>query len=169
MKKYIALLVCLFELTVLINFAPAQTIKESSPQVRQKTFEKIWETVNEKYFDANFGGIDWKAAHDRYAPQVAQVKSDAEFYNLIKAMLGELKVSHLQILTPDILDRFKAVDTTTGLTLREIENQVVITRLSENSSAAKANLKTGFVITKISTTQSANFTVSRTRRCAFHT
>ncbi len=67
----------------------SSTIKESSPQVRQKTFEKIWETVNEKYFDANFGGIDWKAAHDRYAPQVAQVKSDAEFYNLIKAMLGE--------------------------------------------------------------------------------
>jgi len=149
MKKYIALFVCLFELTVLINFAPAQTIKESSPQVRQKTFEKIWETVNEKYFDANFGGIDWKAAHDRYAPQVAQVKSDAEFYNLMKTMLGELKTSHLQILTPDVLERFKAVGTTTGLTLREIENQVVITRLSENSSAAKANLKTGFVITKI--------------------
>ncbi len=33
--------------------------------------------------------------------------------------------------------------------MREIENQVVITRLSEKSAAAKADLKTGYVITKI--------------------
>ncbi len=99
MKKYTAFVLCLFIATFAINFVSAQT--ESSPQIRQKTFEKIWQTVNDKYFDANFGGVDWRAAQSRYAPQVAQVKSDAEFYDLMKTMLGELKVSHLEILTPD--------------------------------------------------------------------
>jgi hypothetical protein len=53
------------------NFVSAQTTKESSPQIRQKTFEQVWQTVNDKYFDANFGGVDWKAVHERYAPRFA--------------------------------------------------------------------------------------------------
>ena len=149
MKKYTALFVCLFVLTVLINFTSAQTKSESSSQLRQKTFEKVWKTVNEKYFDANFGGVDWKAARDRYAPQVAQVKSDAEFYELMEKMLGEFKVSHLEILTPETIARLREPGATTGLVFREIENQIVITRMLENSFAAKANLKVGFVVTKI--------------------
>ncbi len=149
MKKYTALFVCLLVITVLINFASAQTKSESNPQLRQKTFEKVWKTVNEKYFDPNFGGVDWRAAHDRYAPQVAQVRSDAEFYVLMEKMLGEFKVSHLEILAPNTIARLREPGATTGLVFREIENQIVIARLSENSSAAKANLKTGFVATKI--------------------
>lgn len=142
MKKYIALAAFLFALNVAI-FA------QSSPQIRQKTFEKIWQTVNDKYFDPNFGGVDWKAAHERYAPQVANAKTDAEFFALMEKMLGEIKTSHLEILTPDTLEKLKAPGATTGLGLREIENQVVITRLLDDSSAAKANLKLGYAITKI--------------------
>jgi hypothetical protein len=37
------------------SFVSAQTTKENSPQLRQKTFEKVWQTVNDKYFDAKFG------------------------------------------------------------------------------------------------------------------
>ncbi|MDQ3181822.1 MAG: S41 family peptidase [Acidobacteriota bacterium] len=147
MKKYIALVACLLVLTFAVNFVSAQT--ESTPQIRQKTFEKIWKTVNEKFYDANFGGIDWKAAKMRYAPQVAQVKSDAEFYELMERMLGEFKVSHLEIITPDIITRLREPGATTGLGLREIENQVVIARLLDDSSAAKAGLRMGYVVTKI--------------------
>ena len=147
MKKIVAPLACLFVLIFTVHLVSAQT--ESAREIRQKTFEKIWQTVNEKYFDPKFGGVDWRAARERYAPQVADAKNDAEFYELMKTMLGELKVSHLEILTPDVLAKLKAVGATTGLTLREIENQVVITDLAENSAAAKADLKTGFVITKI--------------------
>jgi len=77
------------------------------------------------------------------------VKSDAEFYELMEKMLSELKVSHLEIITPDTLARLREPGATTGLVLRQIENQVVIGNLFENSSAAKAGLKTGFVVTKI--------------------
>ena len=65
-------------------------------------------------------------------------------------MLGEFKVSHLQVITPDTLARLKEPGATTGLVLCEINNQVVIRHLLENSAAAKAGLKAGFVVTKIS-------------------
>jgi hypothetical protein len=33
-----------------------------------KTFDVVWKTVNEKYFDPTFGGVDWMAIRERYAP-----------------------------------------------------------------------------------------------------
>lgn len=127
----------------------AQTTKGSNPQLRQKTFEKVWQTVNDKYFDAKFGGVDWRQVHERYAPQAAKVKTDAELHQLLNKMLGELKVSHMGILTPETLEKLKQPPTATGLSLREIENQIVVTRLIEDSSALEAGIRRGFVVKKI--------------------
>lgn len=127
----------------------AQAQNESTPQIRQKTFEKVWKIVNENFYDANFGGVDWKKVRADYAPKISTVKSDAELYVLLNKMLGELKVSHLVVLTPDELKRLSGVPASTGLGLREIDKQIVITRILENSSAAKAGLKTGYVVVKI--------------------
>ena len=47
----------LFVLFVFPAFVSAQTTENNS-RIRQKTFEKVWQTVNGKYFDPNFGGVD---------------------------------------------------------------------------------------------------------------
>ncbi|MEP6925637.1 MAG: S41 family peptidase [Pyrinomonadaceae bacterium] len=150
MKRNILFLVALVYLTVASNLVFAQKTAQSEQQVRQKTFEKVWQTINEKYFDPTFGGVDWRAARTAYAPQIAQVKSDAEFYELLNTMLGELKISHMEVWSPETIAKLKTVATTTGLGLREMDNRlVVVTRVLENSSAAKAGIKTGFVIAEI--------------------
>ena len=64
---------------------------QTTVDIRQKTFEKIWKTVDEKFWDPTFGGVDWNGIHDRYAQEVAAVKSDKEFYDMMDKMLGELK------------------------------------------------------------------------------
>lgn len=149
MKRNILFLVIPLYLTAISSLVLAQQGTESAPQIRQKTFEKVWQTVNEKFFDPNFRGVDWQALHARYAPQVAAVKTDTELYKLLNRMLGELKVSHMQILTPGQVSILKAPPVTTGVVLREIENQIVVTRVIENSSAAKAGIKTGYVVVKV--------------------
>lgn len=149
MKKFFLVLVAFFYLSLISNSAFAQQTAESTLKIRQKTFEAVWRTVNEKYFDANFGGVDWKKVHDDYAPLIAQVKTDAEFYALLDKMLGELKISHFGIIKPEDLARLKKPAVTFGFWLREIENQVVITRVLKNSSAEQAGLKTGFIIKKV--------------------
>ena len=116
MRKHAVLFVQLFVAAIFLstyNFVFAQT--ESSPQIRQKTFEKVWKTVDEKFYDANFGGVDWKAIHERYTPQVAQVKTDAELHDLLNRMLGEIKTSHLQIFTPETLAKLKSPPVSTGM------------------------------------------------------
>ena len=122
---------------------------EIDPQVRQKTFDVVWKTVNEKFYDPKFGGVDWAKIHEKYEPQVANVKTDNEFYELLEIMLKELHVSHIGVIRPEDLDRITRPEVITGFALKDIDNQVVITRIVGNSSAAKAGLRLGFVIKKI--------------------
>jgi carboxyl-terminal processing protease len=136
-----------FSLTLTPNAIFAQS--GSNPKIRQQTFDKVWQTINEKYFDANFNGVNWKAVRGKYAPRLPTVKNDEELYELLNEMMSELKVSHLEIVTPDDLAKAKNPPVTTGIGLRELDNQAVVTRVFENSPAAKAGVKTGYAVTKV--------------------
>jgi tellurite resistance protein len=63
--------VALVSLTFTVNIVIAQTKGEIDPQLRQKTFDVVWRTINEKYFDPESGGVDWAKMHEKYEPQVA--------------------------------------------------------------------------------------------------
>src|SRR3954453_11274236 len=47
-------------------------------ELREKTFERVWQTVNEENFDPTFGGVDWVAVYSRYAPRVTGLSTDRQ-------------------------------------------------------------------------------------------
>jgi carboxyl-terminal processing protease len=120
---------------------------------RQQTFEQVWNTVNEKHFDPTFGGVDWKAVRAKYEPRVSRVKTNAELYRLLEEMLGELKQSHFHIIP---IESFVEGDTKeedksgiVGLELCIVEGRAIITRVEQDSPAARAGLRPGFSIEAI--------------------
>src|SRR4030095_10282880 len=70
----------------------AQTVEL---QLMQKTFDVVWKTVNDKYFDPRFGGVNWAAIRKQYEPQVATVRGDVEFRELLRHMLQEIQILQL--------------------------------------------------------------------------
>jgi len=137
-----------FDLASSLSFA--QTTKESTPQIRQKTFDVVWDTINENFFDPEFGGVDWGKMREKYRPQVTNVKTDDELYELLNNMLGELHVSHVGVFRTENASKFfKVPEATTGFVVKDVESQVVIRRILKGSSAAKAGLRVGFIIKKI--------------------
>lgn len=80
----------------------------SGEQKRAETFELVWETVNKHFYDPKFNGVDWKAVHDRYAPQVSRVKSDAELYAVLQLMVNELRQSHFWIIPPTAIPKLRS-------------------------------------------------------------
>src|SRR4028118_912289 len=66
-----------------------------------ETFNKVWQTVNENFYDPNFNGVNWKAMRSKYAPQVTSAQSSVEVAAVINQMLSELKTSHTRFYTPD--------------------------------------------------------------------
>jgi carboxyl-terminal processing protease len=122
--------------------------------LRQETFELVWRTVNEKHFDPTFGGVNWQQVHTRYAPKIAAAQNDTEFYDLLRQMLGELHQSHFGIIPPDAVveEEHSASNGTLGLEVRLIGQQAVISHIAPDSAAARAGLRTGFVIQQINDT-----------------
>jgi carboxyl-terminal processing protease len=122
--------------------------------LRQKTFLFVWEKIREEYYDPTFGGLDWNAIKERYAPQIADAKTSGTFHSLLGKMLAELGRSHLNILAPHQMTReLKAPPqdrvTLEGVVLRVVEGRITAYSVKESSPAWQAGLRAGDVIWKL--------------------
>ncbi len=121
-----------------------------SAKERIEVFEEVWKTINKKYYDPKFNGVDWNAVRERYRPRVGSVASDAEFYDLLNQMAGELHDAHTLFLSP----RQRAADqkqqaTSAGISIREIEGTPVVFSVGKDSDAARAGIESGMVVRTI--------------------
>ncbi|HEX8843273.1 MAG TPA: S41 family peptidase [Pyrinomonadaceae bacterium] len=127
--------------------------REATPELRRQTFEMVWRTIKEKHFDPKFNGVDWDKVREMYAPRVARVKSDAEFYELLQRMLDELRQSHFAVIPPELTHRpergEQQEEVDIGVRLGMLGEEAVITRVIPGSSGARAGLRPGFVIKEI--------------------
>lgn len=117
-----------------------------------QVFETVWDTVNETYFDPQFGGVDWAAVHDKYAPLIAAAPDEETFYDLLNQMLWELNVSHVGVGPAEVWPSIEPVAWESGeigIDVRLLDDQAVITRVETDSPADQAGMKTGFVVQKI--------------------
>ncbi len=61
---------------------------------KKVVFEEAWETLNRRFYDANFNGKNWLKLHDEWAPFIAGVKTSDELRRDINLLIGELNSSH---------------------------------------------------------------------------
>ena len=121
-----------------------------SRAVRLESFDKVWNTVNEKHFDPTFGGVDWKKMREIYEPKAMAAKSDPEFHGVLRQMLGELKLSHFGILPPAAdLAAIQSGRGVIGIDIKILEGLPVIDRVESDSPAGKAGVLAGFIVRKI--------------------
>lgn len=150
MSRRTALLVVVFALAVAgcTGGPPSADPSTPTPSTHTEIFETVWQTVNDTFPDPTFGGKDWAALHDRYAPLIAAATSDEEFYSTLDRMLWELGVSHLMVLPAQPmfnLDRVYA-DGGVGVDVRMIDGEAVLTRVDPSSPADLAGLRPGVTL-----------------------
>jgi carboxyl-terminal processing protease len=128
--------------------------RESSIALSQKdrvdVFEEVWETIDEKYYDASFNGVDWRAVRDRYRPLVKQSRSDEDFYVLLQRMVGELRDAHTRFHTPEQRrerERLQAVSA--GLSVFDVEGNAVVVSVEPESDAGRAGVEVGMIVLAI--------------------
>jgi len=117
-----------------------------------KSFETVWQTINEKHIDPTFNGLDWSEVHDRYQAQIAAAKNEEEFYLLINKMLFELNISHIGVVPPDDLGQIEPIlsaEGSIGIDVRLIEDNAVITSVKPDSPGDQAGLRPGYIIKRI--------------------
>lgn len=142
-------------------------------------FDMAWQLVNDTHFDPEFNGVDWVAIREEYRPQAREAMSRNELRMVMTEMLNELGQSHFGIIPADAADpesdgasdrtgdsspsetATNATDTlapsngdamgdaVTGIDIRLIDGQAVVSSVREGSAADQAGVKTGWVLERI--------------------
>ncbi len=145
---FVLLTFVLFSLSA--NFTKAQGKDELSAKDRIKVFEKVWDLINDRYYDPKLNGVNWVGVKTKYQPLIEKTVSDEEFYNILKQMTGEMNDAHTRFLTPREAVEFKKKEATTvGILLTNLNGKTIVERVLEESEAAKANIKAGMLVRTI--------------------
>ncbi len=119
----------------------------------EATFDEVWQTINSRFYDPNFGGVDWDEIGVRYRPRVVGADSDSAFYVTLNEMLFELGVSHIGVIPPDHPEWIGApavfADGEVGADVRILNDEIVIISVKPDSPAEAAGLRAGMVIQRI--------------------
>ncbi|MGB0372475.1 MAG: S41 family peptidase [Opitutales bacterium] len=89
---------CAITLMALIGAVSVPVQAKDSVPYAEVVFDEVWETVNDSFYDPNFGGLDWPAFGVQYREAVLQAQSRAEMNDLLNEMLNALKHSHLRVM-----------------------------------------------------------------------
>lgn len=137
---------------VLAMLCPVPLSAQLTPEQKRlntESFEKVWTTIRDKHWEKNPGGLDWQAIHEEYRPQIDKAQSMEEARKVMRDMLDRLHETHFGIIPSSTfgeVDRDQQGDGTTGMELRVLGHQAVVTRIDPGSPAEKAGVKPGWVV-----------------------
>ncbi|PWT91441.1 MAG: hypothetical protein C5B55_08145 [Blastocatellia bacterium] len=126
------------------------SVSTSSREGRLIVFDDVWETIQERYYDPSFHGVDWQAKRSTFRPLAADAVSEQEFYEVLRQMIVSLRDPHTRVYSPEEkFDWWNPKFVTVGATIREVEGQPTVVYVTPNSAAARAQLRAGDVITAV--------------------
>lgn len=125
-------------------------VSTATPEGRLAVFDDVWETIQERYYDPKFHGIDWQAKRNVFRPAAARASGTHEFYEVLRQMIASLKDAHTRVYSPDEkFDWWSPRFITVGLAIREIEGSLTVIQVEPNSAAARTDIRPGDVIVSI--------------------
>ena len=132
-----------------------------TPEQRQlniQSFEYVWTTIRDKHWQRQPGGLDWQKIHDEFRPKIEGADSMDAARAVLQEMIGSLHQTHFAIVPGDVyshLDSARAGDTNTGIDIRVVGPQVLVTSVQSNSPAFTQGVRPGWQILKIADTDLA--------------
>ncbi len=119
-----------------------------------ESFDAAWRIVYESHFDTTFNGVDWPLLRDSLRPRAEAARDLPQLRGVILDMLERLGQSHFMLIPrerADTLDpaRGEAVRGTTGLDVRLVEGQLLVTRVDAGGSADAAGVRPGWALVRL--------------------
>ncbi len=119
-------------------------VSTATVEGRLAVFDDVWETIQERYYDPKFHGIDWQAKRATFRPAAARASGTHEFYEVLRQMIASLKDAHTRVYSPDEkFDWWNPRFVTVGLTIREVEGVPTVIQIESGSAAARTDIRPG--------------------------
>jgi carboxyl-terminal processing protease len=151
-----------------VSLASSRSARDDSALVSTATlegrlvvFDDVWETIQGRYYDPKFHGIDWQAKRNVFRPMAARASGTHELYEVLRQMIASLKDAHTRVYSPDEkFDWWSPRYVTAGITVREVEGVPMVLQIEPGSAAAQTDIRRGDAIVSIDDVPVADF-VSR--------
>ncbi|HMB29292.1 MAG TPA: hypothetical protein VKS99_14380, partial [Blastocatellia bacterium] len=125
-------------------------VAANSREDRLRVFEQVWRAIADNYYDKRYRGVDWRTQRDIFRPQAEAARNNAEFYRVLRQMIGKLGDAHTRVYAPEEgFDRDRPAGSTVGLAVRRIEGRPVVTWVDPGSEAARLGIRPGFTVLQV--------------------
>jgi carboxyl-terminal processing protease len=114
------------------------------------SFDDVWQTIHDTFFDPTFNGVDWDAVRTELRPAVEHADSAATARQVIERMIARLGQSHFGILSSTVAtDQTLPGEATVPVDVRILNGAAVITAVTGDASVGRAGLHPGQTIVDI--------------------
>lgn len=117
---------------------------------RAAAFDYVWRTIDEARYNPKMNGVDWKAAGEKWRPQVMDAPDDDAFWDRLDRMAGELRDAHTRVESPkraQLIERAQSVSL--GFSFRPLGDALVVTNVNGESDAWWAGVRPGMTLTTV--------------------
>jgi carboxyl-terminal processing protease len=151
--------------------ASAQSARSVDASAAVATFDSAWSIIHRRHFDTTFGGIDWLALRDTLRPRATAAADVEQLRGVIRDMISRLRLSHYALLPAEAASTVAtrrdpaagARPGNVGLDVRLVDGAIVVRGVAAGSAAARAGVRTGWIVTRVDTTDVASFAARRPR------
>jgi carboxyl-terminal processing protease len=86
--------------------APTPNLQQLTPEQKKRleTFDLVWQTIKDNYFDQTFNGLNWENIKKEYQPRVLLAKTSFQFHSALQEMINRLNRSHFVIIPPEVIN-----------------------------------------------------------------
>lgn len=119
--------------------------------VQLESFDKVWDTIKNVHWEPERVGENWDAAREKFRPQVENAADIQTVRTAMEELLATLEQSHFGIIPQEAFDdvdeeQQDAGDGTSGLEIRLIEDQLVVTRVFAGLPADESGVQPGWQV-----------------------
>ncbi len=133
-------------------------VSTATVEGRLAVFDDAWETIEDRYYDPKFHGVDWQAKRTLFRPAAARAGNTHDFYEVLRQMIASLRDAHTRVYSPDEkFDWWNPRFVTIGLTTREVEGVPTVVYIESNSPASRTDIRQGDVIVSVDDVPVAEF------------
>lgn len=137
-------------------------VSTATVEGRLVVFDDVWETIQGRYYDPRFHGVDWKAKRATFRAAAAGASGSQELYEVLRQMIASLKDAHTRVYSPDEkFDWWNPRFVTVGLTVREIEGAPTVIQVEAGSAASRTEIRAGDIIVSIDDLPVADYVTHR--------
>lgn len=131
--------------------ADPSVVSTETREGRLAVFDDVWSTINERYYDAEFHGLDWDDQKATYRDLAAEAGSSRELYAVLRRMIAALDDSHTRVYPPEEkYDWWRPRFVSVGIRVSEVEGLPVVTAVEKGSAPYRAGLRPGDIIETVS-------------------